>query len=53
MTGLDEHGQKVQQAAEASGQDSQVYCDRLANDWQTFVEKLGISNNDFVQAVFL
>jgi methionyl-tRNA synthetase len=49
LTGLDEHGQKVQQAAEASGQDSQAYCDNLAADWQAFVEKLGISNNDFVR----
>ena len=49
LTGLDEHGQKVQQAAEASGQDSQAYCDDLANDWRAFVEKLGVSNNDFVR----
>ena len=32
LTGLDEHGQKVQQAAEAAGKDSQTYCDELAND---------------------
>ena len=49
LTGLDEHGQKVQQAAEATGQDAQTYCDGLAQDWQPFVEKLGISNNDFVR----
>ena len=46
---LDEHGQKVQQAAEATGQDAQTYCDGLAQDWLSFVEKLGISNNDFVR----
>ena len=49
LTGLDEHGQKVQQAAESTGQDAQTYCDGLAQDWQSFVEKLGISNNDFVR----
>ena len=49
LTGLDEHGQKVQQAADATGQDAQTYCDGLAQDWQSFVEKLGISNNDFVR----
>ena len=49
LTGLDEHGQKVQQAAEATGQDAQTYCDGLAQDWLSFVEKLGISNNDFVR----
>ena len=49
LTGLDEHGQKVQQAAESSGQHPQSYCDTLAADWQSFVKKLGISNNDFVR----
>ena len=49
LTGLDEHGQKVQQAAEDAGLDAQTYCDGLAKDWQAFVEKLGITNNDFVR----
>ena len=53
LTGLDEHGQKVQQAAEATGQDAQTYCDGLAQDWLSFVEKLGISNNDFVRTCLL
>src|SRR6476660_2265435 len=30
LTGLDEHGQKVQQAAVAEGKEPQVYCDDLA-----------------------
>ena len=49
LTGLDEHGQKVQQAAAEAGQEPQAYCDELAADWKSFVEKLGISNNDFVR----
>ena len=49
LTGLDEHGQKVQQAATEAGQEPQVYCDKLAADWQAFVDTLGISNNDFVR----
>ena len=49
LTGLDEHGQKVQQAAEDAGLEAQTYCDGLAKDWQAFVEKLGITNNDFVR----
>ena len=49
LTGLDEHGQKVQQAAAEAGQEPQVYCDKLAADWQAFVDTLGISNNDFVR----
>ncbi|HNQ74448.1 MAG TPA: methionine--tRNA ligase [Verrucomicrobiota bacterium] len=49
LTGLDEHGQKVQQAAEADGQTPQAYCDRLAADWQAFARKLNLSNDDFVR----
>ncbi len=49
LTGLDEHGQKVQQAAIAEGKTPQAYCDALAESWQVFVQKLGISNDDFVR----
>jgi len=49
LTGLDEHGQKVQQAAAAEGKDPQTYCDQLAQDWKAFAEKLGLTNNDFVR----
>jgi methionyl-tRNA synthetase len=49
LTGLDEHGQKVQQAAQKEGKEPQVYCDELAVQWQAFAGKLGLSNNDFVR----
>ena len=49
LTGLDEHGQKVQQAAEAAGLPPQEYCDGLAETWQALATKLGLSNNDFVR----
>src|SRR6187397_2262811 len=49
LTGLDEHGQKVQQAALAAGKSPQVYCDELAGVWKSFVEKLDLTNNDFVR----
>lgn len=49
LTGLDEHGQKVQQAAQADGKDPQAYCDALAADWQAFAQKLELTNNDFVR----
>ena len=49
LTGLDEHGQKVQQAAAAEGKSPQVYCDELAVVWKSFIEKLNLSNNDFVR----
>src|SRR5258708_22120430 len=49
LTGLDEHGQKVQQAAQAEGKDPQTYCDALAEDWKAFAEKLALTNNDFIR----
>ncbi|HPY31756.1 MAG TPA: class I tRNA ligase family protein [Verrucomicrobiota bacterium] len=49
LTGLDEHGQKVQQAAEEEGKSPQAYCDELAGQWQAFVRKLGITNDDFIR----
>src|SRR4029077_13251246 len=49
LTGLDEHGQKVQQAAVAEGKTPQVYCDELAKVWQAFAVKLNLSNDDFVR----
>lgn len=49
LTGVDEHGQKVQQAAAAEGKTPQVYCDGLAADWQRFAACLNLSNNDFIR----
>ncbi|HZT21669.1 MAG TPA: methionine--tRNA ligase [Verrucomicrobiae bacterium] len=49
LTGLDEHGQKVQQAALAEKKNPQAYCDQLAADWRAFVRKLGLSHDDFVR----
>ena len=49
LTGLDEHGQKVQQAAQAEGKTPQAYCDELAADWQAFAQKLELTNDDFVR----
>jgi methionyl-tRNA synthetase len=49
LTGLDEHGQKVQLAAQAEKQDPQAYCDALAADWLAFAKKLELTNDDFVR----
>jgi len=53
LTGLDEHGQKVQQAAQAEKKDPQIYCDALAADWQAFAKKLELTNDDFVRTTQL
>jgi methionyl-tRNA synthetase len=49
LTGLDEHGQKVQQAAIAEGKTPQAYCDKMAAIFRQFAEKLDLSIDDFVR----
>jgi methionyl-tRNA synthetase len=49
LTGLDEHGQKVQQAAMAEGKAPGAYCDELAAIWQGMAAKLNLSIDDFVR----
>lgn len=49
LTGTDEHGQKVQQAAQAEGKTPQAYCDELAAQFQALAARLNLSNDDFVR----
>lgn len=49
LTGLDEHGQKVQQAAAKAGTDPQAHCDKLAPQFENLWKKLNISNNAFIR----
>ncbi len=49
LTGTDEHGQKVQQAAVREGKSPQAYCDELAADFKAFAAALGLTNNEFIR----
>lgn len=49
LTGLDEHGQKVQQAAAKAGIDPQTHCDKLAPQFESLWKKLNISNDAFIR----
>ena len=49
LTGLDEHGQKVQQAAEKRGVAPKQHCDEMAPRFLELWEKLHISNDDFIR----
>lgn len=49
LTGLDEHGQKVQQAAAKAGIDPQTHCDKLAPQFENLWKKLNISNDAFIR----
>ena len=49
LTGLDEHGQKVQQSARAEGVDPQQLCDSVAEEFVGMCRDLDITNNDYIR----
>ena len=49
LTGLDEHGEKVQQAAEEHDLTPQAWCDSLAPAFHEIWKTLEISNDDFIR----
>ncbi len=49
LTGTDEHGQKVQDYADAAGKSPQEFVDEIAPLYVDAWRKLGISNDDFIR----
>ena len=49
LTGTDEHGLKIQKAAEKSGLDPKTYCDKISKVFKDLTKKLNLSNNDFIR----
>lgn len=49
LTGTDEHGQKVEKAAEASGETPLQLADRVVKHFKDLWDKLNISNDDFIR----
>ena len=49
LTGLDEHGQKIERIARERGMDPQAYCDEIAKKFQQTWREMGISNDDFIR----
>ena len=49
LTGVDEHGQKVLQAAQKRGVPPQQHCDELAPRFSNLWKKLGIKYSDFIR----
>ncbi len=49
MTGVDEHGQKIQEAAEKNGYTPQQWVDRMSLNFATLWKKLNISNTDYLR----
>src|SRR6478752_8231538 len=50
LTGTDEHGQKVMEAAEKNGVTPQQWTDRLVEDeWKPVLEVIDVANEDFIR----
>jgi methionyl-tRNA synthetase len=49
LTGLDEHGQKIERIARDKGLTPQVYCDGIAAEFEASWKRFGISNDDFIR----
>jgi len=49
LTGLDEHGQKVQQSARKAGVEPIAFCDEQAEKFVSMCKILGVSNDDYIR----
>ena len=48
LTGTDEHGQKIQRAAEKSNKDPLKFCDEISKTFRNLSSILNLSNDDFI-----
>lgn len=49
LTGTDEHGQKVEKAAEVAGVSPQAFTDQVSQNFRDLTAKLNFSNDDFIR----
>ena len=49
LTGTDEHGQKIQRAAEKKGMDPLSFCNEISKTFRDLSKTLNLSNNDFIR----
>jgi methionyl-tRNA synthetase len=49
LTGTDEHGAKISEAAKAKGKDPQELCDEMSSKFRQAWKLLNISNDDFIR----
>jgi methionyl-tRNA synthetase len=49
LTGTDEHGQKIERAAQAAGKTPQQYADEISAEFRQLWKRMGISNDDFIR----
>ena len=49
LTGTDEHGLKIQRAAEKKGLDTLKFCDEISKTFRNLSEILNLTNTDFIR----
>ena len=49
LTGTDEHGLKIQKAAEANKMDPLFYCNKISKIFKDLSKLLNLSNDDFIR----
>ena len=49
LTGVDEHGQKVQASAKRKGMPPQQFCDEVSAEFRALLPRLNITNDDFIR----
>ena len=49
LTGTDEHGLKIQKAAEKNRQNPKEFCDRISKTFKDLSKILNLSNDDFIR----
>ncbi len=49
LTGTDEHGLKIQRAAEDRGLDPKKFCDEISKTFRNLSKTLNLSNTDFIR----
>ena len=49
LTGTDEHGQKIERAAQAAGKTPQQFADEVSAQFRSLWQRMGLTNDDFIR----
>ena len=49
LTGTDEHGQKIERAAQAAGKTPQQFTDEISAEFRALWDRMGLSYDDFIR----
>ena len=49
LTGTDEHGQKIERAAQAAGKTPQQFTDEISAEFRALWDRMGLTHDDFIR----